>query len=85
MTAVFAEQYMAKTREALVRTVDGMMRDEGYIPLYDVNPVWSTDYKGGDKFTGSYVAQGVFVGEEKAWQYKGMMDGKLVPSTPPSK
>jgi hypothetical protein len=67
------------------RVVIAMMKDEGYVPLLDVNPVFLTDYRGGDKYEFSYTMQGVYVGRDKAWQTEGMLDGKLIPSTPRNK
>jgi hypothetical protein len=64
------------------RVIITMMKDEGYVPLLDVNPVFLTSYIGGDKFEFSYTMQGVYVGRDKAWQSEGMLDGKLIPSTP---
>jgi hypothetical protein len=37
---------------------------------------------GGDKYEFSYTMHGVYVGRDKAWQNEGMLDGKLIPSTP---
>lgn len=64
------------------RVVIAMMKDEGYVPLLDVNPVFLTNYQGGDKYEFRYTMQGVYVGRDKAWQVEGMLDGKLIPSTP---
>ena len=67
------------------RIIINMMKDEGYVPLLDVNPVFRTSYIGGDKYEFSYTMQGVYVGRDKAWQTEGMLDGKLIPSTPRNK
>ena len=64
------------------RIIINMMKDEGYVPLLDVNPVLLTNYLGGDKYEFSYTMQGVYVGRDKAWQTEGMLDGKLIPSNP---
>lgn len=61
------------------------MKELGFVPLLDVNPVWSTDYIGGERFRFIFVMQGVFVGKDKAWGITGMSDGKLIPYTPKDK
>lgn len=79
------ETKMAQSRNTHNSVLVAMMKDEGYVPLLDVNPVFQTTYKGGEKYTFSLTMQGVFVGRDKAWQSDGMLDGKLIPSTPKSK
>lgn len=79
------ETRMIQSRETHNSVLIGMMKDEGYVPLLDVNPVFQTKYVGGEKYQFSLTIQGVFVGRERAWQTQGMLDGKLIPSTPNSK
>jgi hypothetical protein len=57
------------------------MKEDGFVPLLDVNPVWSTDYISGDRFRFLFTMQGVFVGKGRAWEIFGVADGKEVPSS----
>lgn len=77
----YAETKLIQTRQTLTNAMVSEMKDEGFVPLLDVNPVWSTDYLGGERFRYVFTMQGVYVGKERAWQTAGMMDGKLIPST----
>lgn len=79
--AQYAESTHVMAKDAARRTLIGMMKDDGYVPLYDVNEVWQTAYLGGDKFTGTLTMQGVHVGKDVSWQTDGMVDGKLIRST----
>lgn len=81
----YTEVKLIQTRDTLNRAMLDEMRDEGYIPLLDVNPVWATTYLGGERFQYKLTMQGVHVGKERAWDYQGMMDGKLVPSAKKSR
>lgn len=64
------------------------MRDDGYVPVLDLGPLWSTKY---EKETETYrfdmTVYGVFVGRKKAWSIEGMDGvGRFLPrSTAKSK
>lgn len=81
INAEFIETTLVVTRSACGKALVGMMKDDGFVPLLDVNPVWQTEYHGGEKYTGTLTMQGVFVGKDRAWQIDGMVDGKLILST----
>jgi hypothetical protein len=76
----YTETKLIQTRQELTTAMIVEMKDEGFVPLLDVNPVWTTDYQGGEIYQFVFVMQGVFVGKEKAWQTLGVSDGKLIPS-----
>lgn len=82
---VLAETKMQTAQSSARSLLIGMMKDDGFTPLIDVNPVFQTTYKGGDKYDFSLTMHGVYVGKDKAWQTAGMIDGKLIPSTPKNK
>ena len=82
MTGEYTETKLISTRTTVRSFLTNMMKDDGFVPLLDVDPVWLSDYRGGEKFNFSYTMQGVFVGKDKAWQIDGVMDGKLIPSPP---
>lgn len=81
----YTETKLIQTRQTMTTEMIIEMKDEGFVPLLDVSPVWATDYQGGERFRFIFTMQGVHVGKDKAWQIAGMMDGKLIPSTPKSK
>jgi hypothetical protein len=60
-----------KTRETLDRLMVESMREEGYIPLLDLGPFWSTSLDD-DHYNFVLSYYGVFVGKEKAWRLLGM-------------
>lgn len=53
-----------------------MMKDQDYVPLLDINPVWKTQYNG-NSYDCIYTWHGVYVGE-RAWEYAGVTDQKLI-------
>jgi hypothetical protein len=62
-----------------------MMRNEGFVPVLDLDPVWQWSWIKNDEFRFTYTWQGVYVGEDKAWQTEGVSNGKQVPSIPKRK
>lgn len=59
-----------------------MMREEGFVPLLDLDPVFRWIWVKEDEYGFTYTWQGVHVGKEKAWQTEGILGGKMIPSTP---
>lgn len=60
-----------RTRETLDKLMIESMREEGYIPILDLGPFWSTALDG-DHYSFVLSYYGVFVGREKAWKILGM-------------
>ena len=57
------------------------MRSKGYIPHYDLDPVFTLEYtKHGYKF--KYTRYGIYVGKAKAKCYQAVIGTKLIPMTP---
>ena len=49
------------------------MRDDGYVPVLDLGPLWSTIYdKETDTYSFEMTVYGVYVGRKKAWIIEGM-------------
>lgn len=74
------ESALLKEQERIVEFLEGSMRDDGYIPVLDIDPQWSLEYevdKGIYKFDLTIYG----VKEENAWDYAGTMNGKLIPRT----
>lgn len=61
------------------------MKDQGFVPLLDVNVVWSWHWIEGDLFEFTMTWHGVYVGKEKAWKTEGISDGKPILSIPKNK
>lgn len=81
----YLETKLIQTRQELLTAMVVEMKEEGFVPLLDINPVWSTDYISGEVFRFVFTMQGVYVGKDKAWETFGVLDGKLIPSTPKNK
>lgn len=73
-----------QTRETYYKEILAMMKDKGYIPLLDLDPVWDTSYNPDKQnYSCVYTWQGEYVGES-AWDFAGKIGQKLIP-IPPSK
>ena len=81
----FKGDRLLQTRETQRLALLGMMKDDGFIPLFDLDPVWEQDWVKDDTFSFTYTWQGVHVGKDKAWQTEGIYGGKTIPSTPKNK
>lgn len=74
------DMYFPQLRETYRKLVETEMRDLGYVPLYDIDPVfrtWMVDESVHYHF--SYSMQGVYIGEDKSWKIKGVADNKQIP------
>lgn len=59
--------------------IEGQMRDEGFVPLYDIDPVFRTWYIPERNVYGfRYTMQGVYVGKDKSWDIKGVVNNREV-------
>lgn len=85
VTGIFKGDRLLQTRDTQRRLLVTMMKDQGFVPLYDLDPVWEQSWKEEDTFEFVYTWQAVYVGKEKAWQTEGIYGGKTVPSTPKTK
>jgi hypothetical protein len=84
---VASDKYLPRTRDNYVRLLITDMRDEGYVPVLDLDPNITVDFvPDTGVFLMSVVVYGVKVGIEKSWEYEGMTANKLIPkSTPKNK
>lgn len=69
----------AKKWDTHKRTLEGMMKDKGYIPVLDLDYhiAVKTDK---DKFVYTLTGHAVYVGD-RAWQLMGIANGKEITST----
>lgn len=75
---------LIQTRATVHKAILEMMKDSGYVPILDIDPVWETSWHfEKDSYTFTYTWQGEYIGDD-AWKYEGRAGQKLVP-TPQSK
>lgn len=62
----------------LIRWGESYAKDNGYIRLLDLDPIWKTWYDAeSDCWDFQIVMQCIFQGSD-AWEYSGMTQGKLI-------
>lgn len=74
------EKNMIASQETLRRALITQMKDEGFVPLYDIDPVWQWKWLQDDLYEFTLTMHGVYAGKEKAWQVDGISAGKAIPS-----
>jgi hypothetical protein len=80
LEGLLGEPNIVSTKERLVHTIEGMMRDYGYVPALDLEPQFTLDYSLEDQgFRFTLSVYGVQVEKEKAWSTGGIMSGKEIP------
>lgn len=80
VTGQFLGSKIVQARETQRKNLLSMMKDEGFVPLFDLDPVWEQSWVKEDTYEFVYTWQGVYVGEERAWQTEGVSGGKMIPS-----
>ena len=85
LQGILIETKMPQVRESSERLLVGMMKDMGWLPLLDIDPVWHVLYLGEERYEYTLTYQGVYVGEDVAWKHAGIAGGKLIPSSPKDK
>lgn len=68
---------LTRVRETLEQTVEANMRDEGYVPVLDLEPHFTQSLNDKGNFEVTMSIYGAFVGDE-AWQVAGIMAGKTI-------
>ena len=67
-------------KERLISFIEGAMRDEGYVPLLDMEPHFNQRFDvEGEHFEFKLSVYGVFVGKEESWGIAGVMSGNKIP------
>lgn len=59
------------------------MRGNGWVPILDLGPYFSTEYRQDGSYNFVSTAYGIYVGRRKSWEIHGMMDGRPVSMTTP--
>lgn len=76
---------LLQARETHAHTLVTMMRDDGFVPVLDIDPVFTIEWVTEDRYNFCYTWQAVYVGKEKAWQIEGNLGGKMILSIPKTK
>lgn len=68
-----------KRYDEFVRLITNDMRDQGFVPIFDVDPFVENGgvVDNSQKFT--ITVQGVWVGKDRAWKIHGLTKGKEIP------
>ncbi|QNO12498.1 hypothetical protein SEA_MULCHMANSION_74 [Streptomyces phage MulchMansion] len=54
------------------------MRGNGYVPVLDLGPYFSTEYREDNKYNFVVTAYGIYVGRRKSWEIHGIVNGQMV-------
>lgn len=70
---------IVETKERLIHHLETQMRDNGFVPVLDMDPQFTLDYKPEDeKYIFDLSIYGVKVGVQQSWQISGVMNGKPI-------
>lgn len=61
------------------------MRSCGYIPVLDLGPFFSTEYRIDQSYNFVVTVYGVYLGRRRAWEIMGISNGQLIPTTQKNK
>ena len=66
-----------RLRENLEKLMVQTMREEGYLPIHDLHPLWSTHWLG-KKYSFTLTMHAMYAGPKKAKDYDFYCDWRLV-------
>lgn len=62
------------------------MREAGFVPMLDQEPIWKTLKRKDNSYTFELSIYAVYVGKDNSWTIEGMdATGKMLPRIPPTK
>lgn len=79
LDGIVSDDNLIQTRNRLIEFLETQMREEGCVPLLDIDPQFTLDY---DAETETYKFQLSVYGaktEEDTWLISGIMSGKKIP------
>lgn len=82
LKGVIKYEYLSRVRDTLERTVEDQMREQGYVPVLDMDVQLTQKMDESGNFTVEMSVYGAYVGD-KAWQVAGLMNGKPIPKYTP--
>ena len=66
-------------KNSMVRFVENQMREEGFVPALDIEAQYTQQYhQEHNNYSFEISVYGLYVGEEKAWQAAGVMNGRTI-------
>ena len=68
---------LTRVRETLEKAIEDNMRDEGYVPVLDMDPHLTQSLNDSGNFNVELSIYGAYVGD-KSWQVAGIMNGKTI-------
>jgi hypothetical protein len=74
------DKYIPRIREEFTLILVEQMRADGYVPLFDLDPVWTTSFDG-RSYDFRLSVYGVYLGRKKAECVAGLYGNKEVPLT----
>lgn len=78
------DQNRVQNRDRIIETLEGIMRDYGYVPSLDNDPQFTLDFQPDtETFLFRATVYGVKVGKDDSWQVAGVMSGKQIPKYTP--
>lgn len=84
MEGKVGSRHLAGVRETYRHYVEQQMRDEGYLPLLDLEPNWFVRYiVEEDAYFVRYSDQSAYYGKEDISCQAGWMFGEIMPMTKP--
>ena len=75
-----SDNNLVEAKERLIMSLEGMMRDHGCVPVLDLDPQFTLDYKPErELYEFKLTIYGVKIEEEEdSWETVGMMHGKPI-------
>lgn len=74
-----ADRNQESTKERMIEWLETQMREEGVVPVLDLDPQFSREYiSERNVFAFSLSVYGTFVGGERAWPVAGVMNGMTI-------
>jgi hypothetical protein len=73
------DKNLIETKERLVDFMENMIREHGAVPVLDMEPQFTLDYKSDKElYEFKLTLYGVYVGKDEAWEIAGLMNGKPI-------
>lgn len=71
------DKYFIRIKDEITKLLLQEMREEGYVPVYDLGPYWYTS-RGDKKYYFDLAIYGIYVGKKKAQEIDFWQDGQLM-------
>lgn len=82
LRGIIKYEYLTQVKDTLERTVEEQMREQGYVPVLDMDVQLSQQMDDTGNFVVEMSVYGAYVGD-KSWQLAGLMNGKPIPKYTP--